>query len=295
MTIRQLATDVHQPYLSQAMDIINATNDGEDLDPADLRLTQDVVNGFELSERGEAYWASLHAAAVGGSYVKRSFCGIPGLTQDAEGYVSWKGAVVEHYSFAPERKDEMVRSARILAAVCLTLEQRGTAVSWPNISSVLDEIAVGQGRAIPRYAVHYTVSAFSPNIRISALTADTAQELAEERRVLGEAAMAAFGADVNSLRSVMVVTGEDLESLKESIVGDLAWRERAFASRVSDTHDCRRQFMSEIDRKIGQPLRPLSELRASVLGAHLDQVTRQSEQSMASDPLQANRHERARA
>ncbi len=78
-----------------ALDIIRATNDGDDLDPRDLKLVESAVNGF-LNEQGEVAFYELHRRVMNG-YVKPWLHGIEHLTISHDGYVRWKGLEVEHY------------------------------------------------------------------------------------------------------------------------------------------------------------------------------------------------------
>ncbi len=54
---------------------------------------------------------------------------IPHLTQDGEGYVYWKGAHVEHYSFRHDDRENEVAAAHELAKRCLFLESLGVPVN----------------------------------------------------------------------------------------------------------------------------------------------------------------------
>ncbi len=54
---------------------------------------------------------------------------IPHLTQDGEGYVYWKGAHVEHYSFRHEDHEREITEAHELARRCEFLEALGVPVT----------------------------------------------------------------------------------------------------------------------------------------------------------------------
>lgn len=125
------------PIIDQALEIIEKTNDGNDLSPAHLYLVQTAVNGW-LSEAGEVAFAELYANVQRG-YVKPWFCGIEHLTIDHEGYVYWKGVQVEHYTTRWMTKESMHESAADLADRCRQLEAAGVKVSvttaiwrWPD-------------------------------------------------------------------------------------------------------------------------------------------------------------------
>lgn len=287
-------TDLRALRIEQALSIISSTEDGDLLDPSDLALTQAVVNGQELTEKGWEYWTRLHAATQDGSYVKRHFCGIPGLTRDGEGYVYWNGTNVEHYSYPQERTQQMIDSARVLAAICKTLDQRGTKVSWAAISAVYEEIDLGEGMEIPRFLASWSVSPGVPRIKITPLTSKTGGEIKSERDALKAAAMLALDCDHHEIRNVLVVSDEDLATLRESIQNDIQWLTRARYTPSRETAEMRERFEAEIARAITQRLKPLQELRTAVLGEHLAAVTQASEKNLSDPDLQMGRYERSR-
>lgn len=52
-----------------------------------------------------------------------SFHGIENLTRDSQGYVAWKGKVIEHYSFHDKEKERM--AAEALSERCRAAESKG--------------------------------------------------------------------------------------------------------------------------------------------------------------------------
>ena len=107
--------------------ILRATNDGNDLDPSDLWLVQEMCN-HGLTEAGEVAFYEL-AARVERGYVKPWFHDIEHLTHDHRGYVYWRGVNVEHYSYSGDGAFEREGvAARRLADTCLAIEARGLAV-----------------------------------------------------------------------------------------------------------------------------------------------------------------------
>jgi len=106
-----------------AIDIIQKTNDGDDLDPLHLKLVEMAVNGF-LNAKGETAFRELHASVQAG-YQKPWLHGVENLTIDHTGYVRWKGSIVEHYdiSWAFSAKSEV--QAQELGRRCAILEAKG--------------------------------------------------------------------------------------------------------------------------------------------------------------------------
>lgn len=120
-----------------AIDILQRTDDGDDLDPRDLKLLEMAVNGF-LNEKGAIVFAQLHANVIAG-YKKPWLCGVEHLTIDIAGFVRWKDSVVEHYSFDNLSAPEVVEQAKELGERCVILEAKGvtpttrTAIwEWPD-------------------------------------------------------------------------------------------------------------------------------------------------------------------
>jgi len=110
-------------HADAAIDILQKTNDGDDLDPQHLKLVELAVNGF-LNAKGEVAFRELHACVVQG-YQKPWLHDVENLTIDHTGYVRWRGTMVEHYdlSWAYSAKAEV--QAQELGRRCRILESRG--------------------------------------------------------------------------------------------------------------------------------------------------------------------------
>lgn len=108
----------------EASGILRATNDGDDLSPEDLGLVQYVVNNGVESYPVRVAWDDLQARVHAG-YQKPWLHGIEHLTRDHEGYVSWKGHVVDHWSGDLPYSKEGKAEATELARRCRILEERG--------------------------------------------------------------------------------------------------------------------------------------------------------------------------
>jgi hypothetical protein len=83
----------------------------------------------------------------------RFFHGIEHLTVDDEGFVSWKGKRVERFDPDFAQTDAAIGRARMLAARCKHLEERGKPVNKMNVvlrwgERVMQEPAgAGRGRS----------------------------------------------------------------------------------------------------------------------------------------------------
>lgn len=118
-----------------AGEILEKTNDGDDLSPPHLKMVENAVNGF-LSELGEVKFYELHKMVMEG-YTKPFYHDVENMTQDHEGYIYYKNIRVEHYSFRDY--DEADKAIKKLEKDCKELEARKIKVSWNNLSDLWSE------------------------------------------------------------------------------------------------------------------------------------------------------------
>ena len=119
--------------IDRALDILRRTNDGNDLIPFDLWLVQQAVNGH-VTVHGRQAFRGL-AACVDAGYSIGWLHAIEHLVMAPDGYVSWRGEIVEHYDECLRTSAEGRRQALEIARRCRILEERGepvssTAVVW---------------------------------------------------------------------------------------------------------------------------------------------------------------------
>lgn len=117
--------------------ILQKTNDGDDLDPRDLKLVEMAVNGF-LNEAGDQAFEALHQKVLKG-YTPPWFHGIEHMIRNQVGYVYWKGHCVEHYDSPWAYSDDGKKSAEEVDRRCRILETKGTELTvntviwrWPE-------------------------------------------------------------------------------------------------------------------------------------------------------------------
>ena len=120
--------------IDKAIEILQKTNDGNDLSPNHLYLIQCAVNG-DLNTRGEQAFGELYENATkAGGYTAPWFCGVEHVTQDHEGYVYWKGVEVEHFTNGAFKDYETMKTdAEELATRCTHLESIGVEVNCRNV------------------------------------------------------------------------------------------------------------------------------------------------------------------
>jgi hypothetical protein len=117
--------------VDKCCEILQRTNDGDDLDPADLKLTELAVNG-RLNERGMKALDELHSRVVAGAYTKPWLHGVEPMTRDNEGYIYYKDKHVEHYSRHYVNSLQAKRDLTELRNQCEWLERRGIELSSVN-------------------------------------------------------------------------------------------------------------------------------------------------------------------
>jgi hypothetical protein len=117
----------------KAIEILQATSDGDKLAPLDLKLVENAVNGF-LSEEGIKVFNHLHETIAAGKYKQPWFHGIENMTIDHVGYVYWKGARVEHYEQPWAYSKEAKENVQELKRRCDILESKGILL---NITTVI--------------------------------------------------------------------------------------------------------------------------------------------------------------
>ena len=113
--------------IEKAIAVIQKTNDGDNLAPSDLYLTECAVNGF-LTPKGKETFDDLYHRVSEDRYIKPWLFGIENLTIDHIGFVYWKGHEVEHYTFYPGKSEDLRKQAVELARRCRILEERGVEV-----------------------------------------------------------------------------------------------------------------------------------------------------------------------
>jgi len=112
----------------KAIAILQATSDGDNLAPLDLKLVESAVNGF-LTEEGIKAFNRLHETVIAGKYKQPWFHGIENMTIDQVGYIYWKGIVVEHYERPWAYSEEAKESAKELERRCKILESKDIPLS----------------------------------------------------------------------------------------------------------------------------------------------------------------------
>ena len=103
-----------------AIEILQKTHDGDELDPQHLWLVETAVNGG-LNDKGWEAFQDLYNSALEG-YHPPWFHGIENLIRRQGGYVYWKGQNVEHYDSPWCYSEEGKKAAEELARRCRHLE-----------------------------------------------------------------------------------------------------------------------------------------------------------------------------
>lgn len=113
----------------KAIQILQLTDDGNKLSPRQLHLLESAVNNI-LSEAGQQEFNNLYLYVLQGDY-KQWFHDIEYLDKSHQGYVYWKGILIEHYSYQDYEKEKA--DAQRLASKCKYLESINVKVSSQNL------------------------------------------------------------------------------------------------------------------------------------------------------------------
>jgi hypothetical protein len=119
--------------IDNAIEILRATHDGNDLAPSHLKLVELAVNGL-LNDQGKLAFEELYQNALKPEgYTAPWFHGIQHMTRDHQGFVRWKGHAVEHYDSRWCYSDKARAAAEEVASRCLILESRGEIPTTENV------------------------------------------------------------------------------------------------------------------------------------------------------------------
>lgn len=282
-----ISEPIPSSYADQAIAILQGTQDGDMLDPSDLRLLQEVVNsrGASLSEQGVLYWNDLHAKVASGQYQKRWFCGVEHLKQDTQGYVSWKDVRIEHYSYQIHDHDEMVDSARRLGAICLALEAEGIKVNSTNVMAKFNELDFGQGIEAPRFLVMWKVTKEEAKVIVVPMTATDLKLAKDEQHDLLDRQATLWGLQASSIRTYAVRTAEELAIAQECLIRDYEWGRHQFWPNYSNS-DIKDAMLKTLSSDIDSAsLMTRQQMESILIGPHLAEVTKQSIETLAQDSL----------
>ncbi len=146
--------------IERAILILQRTQDGDHLALKHLYLLQCIINAdpFTLTSANEAAFDDLFQQVSDGSYVyqKQWMYGIENLTRNHQGYILWRGKVIEHYSFNDTDRERA--AAEELAARCRFLEQQGIPVSSRTTTDPVYSTAPANGPYLPLLYQLYTIA-----------------------------------------------------------------------------------------------------------------------------------------
>lgn len=150
--MKELWSDAKAKICEQAVEILQKTRDGEDLEPYHLYLTQCAVNE-QLTDEGMQKFQQIYQQVMSGKYEKPWLFGIENLTRNNAGYVFWKGHQVEHFTFYNEgSREHLFKWSKELVKRCEFLASKGIAVNcgtvvweWERIlEDLANTVSIGQ-------------------------------------------------------------------------------------------------------------------------------------------------------
>jgi hypothetical protein len=267
-----VSVDCRVDVLDQAIGVLRGTSDGDLLDPRDLALLQTVVNeGLDaLTDPGKRHWAGIVQSVVAGTYAKPWMHGVEHLTRDLEGYVFWKGARVEHFSFRGDVEGEREAAIR-LGAYCRMLEAQKIQVSGAELHRAWDRTAHAHGLDVPRFGVCWLFEGREVKIWAAPLKEPCRDDLEFEGFVHDTSAK--WATTREALRCARVVTLEDYNNAVEAIEGDFDRRSRHSGSESYGGYARKAEILDEL-RNLVKPARLATEASVleQILGPYMGSV-----------------------
>jgi hypothetical protein len=206
----------------QALQVLRATDDGDELAPRDLWLLERVVNHGRgrLGARDLARWNEVVDLTSRNAYGQSWLHGVEHLTKTQQGNVCWKGCSVEHYSFG-DRLEEERAAAHRLGACCRFLEANGREVSGREVLQAYTEARLALGLPHTRWLVTWYTGAAGAKIGIECIDATRVAE----SRALIEAALGRRRREwgQRDVRAVTVVTREDFQLAADELTQSCDW------------------------------------------------------------------------
>ena len=220
------ATTAAMSVSDEAIEVLQRTSDGDDLSPGDLSLLQAVVNSGGLdrfTDAAKVRWEEVVKSARDGSYVQPFLKGLEHLTKDHDGYVRWRGKVVEHYDFGADLAGEKA-AAQYLARCCLRLEKDGIQPTSQNLFGLYAGMrrAAEMGGQVPRYAVVWNTlhPGRSLDLRVDVIAGATDEAIIQE---LAQMAMD-LGVDTTGRKTQQIlITKEDYQTVVEGLSRTVQW------------------------------------------------------------------------
>lgn len=211
--------------MEECIEILSLSNDGDALDPRDLRLVEEVVNSGKdaLTQKGQERWNSLLRDLRGGGYRRPWLYGIEHLTQDHQGYVYWKGVSVEHYSHRDAEAGR--RDASKLSEVCQFIERTGKAVSSSEIMRVCDQLFWGTGPGLTYEKVIVFHAVDMGGARISVQTYRSAKEVKDLIHANLRSLSEQWGVTLNAVCYTRVALEDHWQLLQNNLMSSWKWAE----------------------------------------------------------------------
>lgn len=213
--------------IEEVLAVLRATGDGVLLSPRDLKLSEHVVNHGRaaLTDAARARWDEVVVLVDQGQYTKPWLHDIEHLTKDHQGFVKWRGQVVEHYSFRDAEKEKA--AAQMLGACCRFLEARGRSVPGRELCKAYDEARHGEGLGVRRWALHWATLPQRAEVAVVELEFEYHDEAVSAMAFSAENRQAEWLVAEGNVRSFKVVTREDFDSAVDQLRQSCDWAMRS--------------------------------------------------------------------
>ena len=126
--LKRLAKMNKRDWRKMCMELLEKTNQGNDLSPPHLNLLGTVMNGFACSSE-EDELKKIYEQVIEGSYTPPYFHGIEHMTQDHQGNISFKGIFVGYMYRIESYTEEAKKEVQALQQWCLKLEKENRPIN----------------------------------------------------------------------------------------------------------------------------------------------------------------------
>ena len=225
--------DTRQVEIAQVLHVLRCTKDGDDLAPGDLVLSEQVVNygAMALSTHARERWQAVREMVERGAYERPWLHGVKYLEAELGGFVSWKGTVVEHFSFKDLEAER--RAAQTLGACCRFLEESGEEVTAASVSHAFSRARHGEGLGVPRWIL---ASLLEPHRAVAAVVEVEQHEIlagwADTQEFCVGNRAREWGVEPSRICAHKIVCREDFDCALEQLRQSCDWAARALHWRA---------------------------------------------------------------
>lgn len=250
--------DTRAAEIDQVLEVLRATSDGDALSQRDLKLSEHVVNfgRAALTDGARARWDEVVRSVRSGRYVKPWLHGVEHLAKDHAGYVSWRGKVVEHYSFQDPQGEKV--AAETLGACCRFLEAQGRPVTSGEVMKAYGEARHGQGLEARRWVVIWLTRRDDAKCEVVEVEMEAESDAHGAIQFSVDNRTEWWRATRDQIRHFKVVTREDFDSVLEQLHQSCDWAMRSLRWQEYSDGRHARDMADEVRGRIERETLPVA-------------------------------------